>query len=190
MFTSFAKRRTGKSCIERQTNVLKRSKKCDARAVLLPVFFLTLSLSSSMPYHVIFLISHPFQACRAKFFPSVVADDPFQFYCFPIGLVQRRSFHNYYCCVLTQLVQLKIEQRVKKNIENYLKEKYIIIIKFPLNGDQQIQVVQNTKEKLTSHVPKLTFGGPCQTMTSFFKFEQAICTESSCDIVFMKMKVI
>ena len=39
MFTSFAKRRTGKSCSERQTNVQKRSKKRDARAVLLPVFF-------------------------------------------------------------------------------------------------------------------------------------------------------
>ena len=107
---------------------------------------------------------------RAKVFPSVVADDPFQFYSFPIGLVQRRSFPNFYCCVLTPLVQLKIEQRVKKNIENYLKEKYIIIKKFPMNGDQQIQVFQNTKEKLTSHVPKLIIGQPRQiTMTSFFK---------------------
>ena len=104
MFTSSVKRCTGKSCSGRQTDVLKRSKRRDARAVLFPVYFLTLSLSLSMPYHVILLMIHPFQACRAKFFPSVVADDPFQFYSFPIGLVQRRSFHNYYCCVLTLLV--------------------------------------------------------------------------------------
>ena len=82
----------------------KKVKKAWCTCSAVASVFLTLSLSLSMPYHAIFLMIHPFQAWRAKVFPSVVADDPFQFYSFPIGLVQRRSFPNFYCCVLTPLV--------------------------------------------------------------------------------------